>query len=320
MDALESEILRIIDDAPKKVGGESYTKRGGNGNNSAHMLANIDVPTQLMTTVGTGTDWMLPELQGLGINTDTIFRVESAGPISTIVEDPKITKIFIAPNLKAKMNFEGVKIPEDAFSDVKIVFFTPIADKYAKVLNLVQDKNIITALTIETQKIQQIEQLKQICTAPVDIVFANLNDAAMILGLSTIENNEKSIEKRLTEVDATYKHYSGVRVYTLGKFGAWICIDNNFPLNIPVIPTKVVNRTGAGDTFAAGFIAYLFNNIESKDAFIALSSENELELLKNCALYARAAASLKVASGDAPRKAEIDAHFEQHQKILRKIE
>jgi sugar/nucleoside kinase (ribokinase family) len=311
---LEREILKIIDETPKKIGGDLYNKRGGNGNNSATLLAKLKIPVALMTTIGKGTSWMFDELKALGIQTDYVYQVESPGPISTIIEDPKITKILIAPALKEKMNFESITIPNSAFDNAKIVFFTPIADKYTKVLEQVSQLNSITAITVETQKIQNKLQLSKCCSIKSHLLFANLNDGAFILGKEINDHSEQAILARLTDVDREFAPYSEVRIFTLGKYGAWICIDKLAPINIPVIPTEVRNRTGAGDTFAAGFIAFLFDQVKTAQDYAALNPEKKIGLLSDCAKYATAAASLKVSSGEAPDRKKLDEYFTKKYK------
>ncbi len=268
---LETAILKIIDDSAKKISGNAEVKRGGNGNNSTELLAKLQIPLQLMTTVGQGVDWMFPELQGLGINTSTVYQVPYPTPISTIIQDPQITKIFVAPNLKAKMNFETIEINDSAFDGARIIFFTPIADKYTKVLQQVQNRPIISAFTLELQKIQNLDQLKGVVPYPADLVFANLNDAAQICGLDVSQTEEELLDERLTQVEEIMKNYAHIRVYTLGKYGSWICIDSHSSVNIPVFKVEVMNRTGAGDTFAAGFIAYMFEHILNVEDFEQLT-------------------------------------------------
>jgi sugar/nucleoside kinase (ribokinase family) len=307
--SLEKVILKIIDNSPKKIGSESYTKRGGNGNNSTTMLHRLEIPTQLMTTIGQGANWLKDDLKSMGIDTSTVYQVESLPPISTIIEDPNITKIFIAPNLKKNMNFDKVNISDDAFQSSKIVFFTPIADKYVKVLKQVENLNLITAITIETQKIQTYDQLEAICQVKSNILFANLNDAAQILSIETNIKDESVLLERLSKVDKIFHKYADIRIFTLGKYGSWICLENEPAINIPVIPIKVINRTGAGDTFAAGFIAYLFKHIKDQKEFINLPSDKKKDLLTLCVKYATAAATLKVSTGNAPSQQDVDELF-----------
>jgi sugar/nucleoside kinase (ribokinase family) len=312
---LSKIITKVIDDCDKKIPGEAYVKRGGNGNNSAELLAKLQIPTQLMTTVGLGVDWMYSDLQKLGIGTETVFRVNYPTPISTIIEDPVITKIFIAPNLKAKMNFEEVHIENKQFDNTFIVFFTPMADKYVSVFNQIQTLPVLSAFTLELQKIDRLELLTQYIQHRSDFMFMNLNDAAKVAGFDTTMNDEKSIQQRLLDTDKIMIKFAAVRIYTLGKYGSWICDEDSPMQNIPIFSVVVKNRTGAGDTFAAGFLAALWSNLNAADEFRKLSKELRKKILKQCAIYASGAAALKISTGMAPTKDEINTFLNRNNII-----
>jgi len=305
MKTLRSFILKVFDESPKKINGDMYTKRGGNGNNSAEGMIKLNIPVKLMTTVGEGVNWMFDELERLKVNPELIFHQKAPTPISTIIEDPNITKIFVAPNAKEKMNFNHVKFSKVMFEDSCIIFFTPMADKYTKVLEFINGMDIIKAFTLELQKITSFDQFKAVVTRKTDIMFANLNDAAMVVrGLNTLLDDP--LDQRLKSVDAEFKSYSRIRVYTLGKYGSWICIgDDGKYEHTDVFNVNVVNRTGAGDTYAAGFLAYLYNHLRDSAQFIQMTDDELLKILKEASIFGSKAAAIKISTGSAPSYEEI---------------
>jgi sugar/nucleoside kinase (ribokinase family) len=305
-ESLRAFLFDHIDDLSKKVNGDMYVKRGGNGNNSAEALSKLNVPVRLMTTVGLGVEWMYDELKNLNIETDLVFKVEYPTPISTIIEDPNITKILVAPNAKEHMNFADVQFDPKMFAGSTIIFFTPMADKYTKVLEFIENMPLIKAFTLELQKITTTSQFESIITKKMDIMFANLNDAAKVIrGMDSDLTDE--IESRLKSVDCYFARFSRVRVYTLGKFGSWICIgDNGKRIHISSLNVKVVNRTGAGDTFAAGFLAMLFNEVQDPAKFDKMDDDSLLPILKTAGEFGTKASALKISSGNAPTFDEVN--------------
>ena len=303
--ALRTFILKAIDESPKKINGEMYTKRGGNGNNSAEGMIKLNILVKLMTTVGEGVNWMFEELEQLNINPELIFHQKAPTPISTIIEDPNITKILVAPNAKEKMNFNHVKFSKSMFEGSSIIFFTPMADKYTKVLEFINGMNLIKSFTLELQKITTFDQFKAVVTRKMDIMFANLNDATMVVrGLDA--NLNDALEVRLRDIDNHFKEYSRVRVYTLGKYGSWICIgDDGLYEHTEVFNVNVVNRTGAGDTYAAGFLAYLYNTLQDPSQFIGMEDRKLMKILKDASVFGSKAAAIKVSTGSAPTYQEI---------------
>ncbi|HMF30020.1 MAG TPA: PfkB family carbohydrate kinase [Candidatus Lokiarchaeia archaeon] len=306
--ALQTAINTVIAETPKKIPGESFAVRGGNGNNSAELLAKFGLPVQLLTVVGRGVEWMRPQLEDLGIDPTTVFEKDAPTPISTIVEDPKFTKIFVAPNLKAEMNFDGVELPSNLFEDADLFFATPMDFKYADLLRQAVESGsgTIAAFTLETQKIPDLPALDACVTVTADLMFANLDDCALIAGAPIQSDGEwESVE----QIDNQFAKYATTRVYTWGKRGAYICSRNQIRAHVPSYEVTVVNRTGAGDTFAAGFVAKLDELLLQRQDPRDLPPE-DLELFwKQCAEYGAAAAAFRISHDYAPAKKELEKYF-----------
>ncbi len=307
---IREHIKRVFLDTPKKIPGRSYMKRGGNGNNSATLLASIGAPVRLITAIGDNAGWLKSDLMSLGIETDTVFELPFPTPTSTIIVDPEITKIIVAPNLKEKMNFKTVPITSNLFEEIKIAFITPMDFKYAEILDRIQALPVITAFTLETQKITTLDQLTECVRLANDLMFANLDDAALIAGISP---DNPDYDNYLSDVDAKFTEYAHVRVYTWGRRGSFIC-SSKFPtIRIPIIEVTVKDRTGAGDTYAAGFLAEFFREVEGKNQYSSLAPEMLGELSMRCAKYATYAAALKISSGEAPGKDDLEQFIKQYQ-------
>lgn len=323
---LRGIVMKSIGRTAKKYGGESYIKRGGNGNNSATILAKINVPTGLCTVVGRGSDWMIPEVKALGIDTSTIFKKDAPTPISTIIEDPETTKIFVAPNFKKDMNFRGIKLPDNLYRNSLIVFFTPMDKKYKHLLEVANLSGKLTAFTLELQKIDNFPDLKECVGVKSEFLFCNLNDALKVceseIGEKIPRMEEYKVkhegedakieadyqEMKVEKVDAVLREFANIRIYTMGKYGAWLRFGPKKEprmLHQKIIDLPVINRTGAGDTFAAGFIGKLFEKIGSEQSYKEMSDGEKEWMFKVCLLYATAASALKVSTGDAPKKSDI---------------
>ncbi|MHA1274200.1 MAG: carbohydrate kinase family protein [Promethearchaeota archaeon] len=293
---LEKIVKDGFSDTPKKIVGYCFFKRGGNGNNSAEFLANLDVPTKLMSVIGRGSEWMIPELQELGIDTSAIYQIDEITPVSTIIKSTFTTKIHLAPNLKNKMNFESVEIDENIFNDVKLAFSTPIAEKFIKIFEKTYALNFITAFNIETQKIQTLEQLDNLIKYRYDLFFLNLKDAHYIL--------KEKLD--VNKVDNFFNKYAKIRIYTAGKDGSHIITDN-FQLYFPGVEvSEVIDRTGAGDCYAAGFLSILFDKISSKkelENLLKKENSNKLkQILHECGLYGTYSALYKITKQQPPTK------------------
>jgi len=284
---------------PKKIVGHCFFKRGGNGNNTSEYLARLGVPTKLMSVIGRGSDWMYSELKDLGINTDAIFQIDEITPVSTIIKSNFTTKIHLAPNLKNKMNFEGIEIKDELFDNAKIIFSTPLAEKFIKIFEKGSKLGLITAFNVETQKITSIEQMSNLIKERYDFFFMNLKDAYFIL------DNTLSVE----EIDEKFKIYAKIRIYTEGNKGSHIKTDS-FSLFFPGTDVNVIDRTGAGDCYAAGFLTKLYQLINDKKQLNSLlenTNINDLKaILNECIEFATYTAIYKISKLEAPSREKME--------------
>ncbi|MFX1409164.1 MAG: carbohydrate kinase family protein [Promethearchaeota archaeon] len=298
---LERVIKSGFSETPKKIIGHCCFKRGGNGNNSSEFLARLGVPTKLISIIGKGSEWMYKELKAIGINCDAVFQIDEITPVSTIIKSSFTTKIHLAPNLKNKMSFEGIIIDDITFENAKIIFSTPIAKKFIELYERASQFDLITAFNIETQKIQTLQQLTQLIKQRYDLFFLNLKDAFIILN-----NNQLSV----VEVDEKFKPYAKIRVYTAGGQGSYIVTDY-FKLQFPGIKvSEIVDRTGAGDCYAAGFLTKLHEIFKDKaefNEFLKQENSDKLKLsLESCGNYATYSAIYKITKQQAPNRKELE--------------
>ncbi len=290
----------VIADLPKKIPGEAYIKRGGNGNNSTELFGKLGVPIKLVTVTGTGSEWMKAELEAIGVDTSCIFQVPKTQPISTIIEDPTTTKIFTAANFKKEMNFASIKLKKDDLADATVAFLTPMGAKFEPVLSMLQGMNagITIAITVEIQAIDKLETLKQVVKHKVDIMFVNKADALAIAGKKTLE-----------EADQVLARFARIRFITLGAEGSLIQSDFSAPVALPVFKVKVANRTGAGDAFAGGVLLKCHELAEQGGGLMVrlegADDEGRRTILKDLGAFGTAVAALKVSLARTPTRGEV---------------
>jgi len=204
------------------------------------------------------------------------------------------------------MEIDSTSINYDSFHEYKIAFSTPIAGKFIEILEKCQDLDLITAFTVERQKVQLYSDLMDIIRRKFDILFINLKDAQDILGES------QSIE----EIDNKYKNFASIRVYTAGREGSHLFTDN-FNFSFPALKLEgVLDRTGAGDCYAAGFLLKIHDLVENKqDLFEKLEKKNIEKLkslLKECVKFATFSASYKISKQVAPTLDELNKFIKEN--------
>ena len=119
-----------------------------------------------------------------------------------------------------------------------------------KALDTAYDKGMTIAMDMasynEVQKHQDL--LLRLLEDRLDIVFANEQEAQMLTGLENPEEALHYIAKRCQ-----------IAVVKVGAKGAFIQRGNEI-VTIPPMPANVIDTTGAGDLWAAGFLAGLVND------------------------------------------------------------
>lgn len=87
------------------------------------------------------------------------------------------------------------------------------------------------------------EAFRRLIADHTDLLFANEHEAMALYQTS-------DLDEALTRVTEDVP----LAAITVGPKGAWI-VSRNRRIHVPTQPTKVVDATGAGDLFAAGFLA-----------------------------------------------------------------
>ena len=98
------------------------------------------------------------------------------------------------------------------------------------------------------------EEMKKFILNDVNILLCNEAEILSLYELNSVQECTNTLGR---EVD--------IAVITMGEKGAKI-VDKNDVYEISAFPTSVVDTTGAGDFFAAGFLAGLSKNFSLKNA------------------------------------------------------
>ncbi len=218
---LAKVIRRAISKLPNKIKGNAVIKRGGEASNTAEILATLGAFFQLISVIGTDFTEALEELKSIAIDSDLIRILNKKTPISTIIKSNFTTKIFVASNLKRKIDFKGLKLTDTQIKKMKLTCFASISSQFKDIINRLQHYNVIISVNLEKQNLNSLEELDNTIEQRIDLLFTSYSDISRILGKNY----------QVKEIDDILKKYAKIRVITEGKNGSHIFterLDNIF--------------------------------------------------------------------------------------------
>ncbi|HEX4815850.1 MAG TPA: PfkB family carbohydrate kinase [Nonomuraea sp.] len=95
-------------------------------------------------------------------------------------------------------------------------------------------------------------------TAPAGLVIPNLDEALLLSGAATAEGAAVRLSERY-----------GTAVVKMGAAGALAAVDGAVVATVPAVSAEVVDSTGAGDAFAAGYLTAALRGAGEKAALEA---------------------------------------------------
>ncbi|MBR4391144.1 MAG: adenosine kinase [Bacteroidales bacterium] len=128
------------------------------------------------------------------------------------------------------------------FVEGYLVFNRPVVDR---ALAIAKEKGMTVALDMASYNVVEVNRdyMKDILRDYVDIVFANKDEAAAFAGFERPEDNLKELAS-----------LCDIAIVKVGAKGSLVQHGNE-TVTIGPIPAKVIDTTGAGDMWAAGFMA-----------------------------------------------------------------
>ena len=234
---------------------------GGGGTNTAATFANQGLKTAYCGMVGDDCfgDLTIKELEGLGIDTGFVLRAENK-PTNTSVflaspgKDRTILVYRGASDDLTKKDIPWLKIPacRQAGKIAKWFYLAPFSGKLAnltdELINFAKKNKIKVAFNPGYSQLKfPKETLKRILNK-IDVLILNKEEASSLTEIPY--RNEKEIFNKIDKMT------KGIAIMTKGGEGVSVS-DGKYLFRAMGLGLKLIDGTGAGDSFGAGFIAGL---------------------------------------------------------------
>lgn len=228
----------------RKQYARSYQRQvGGNAANTLVGLSRLDEETRILTRVGTDAEaeFIMESLRREGVSVDHIEKVEGASIVNHVLVDPGDRTIFKYQRFDTD---KPVPVNDETFKDVSIVYLEGVCGKTdIKVCEECRTRGIPVVIGAEDNDTNIAELFP----------YAHAVISSREFHGQYFHNDDYKIN-----LGKILEQGPEIAILTLGRKGA-IAKTKDGLLEIDSVPTDVIDPTGAGDAFAAGFIYGLQN-------------------------------------------------------------
>ncbi len=249
---------RPIDQFPEKgklaLFDELEIHTGGCANNTALALARLGISTGAMGKVGTDTfgDLVLQTLSDNGVDVAGMRRgaeVSTSFTFVAIASDGERTFYhYIGANgelCEADLNWELIKTAKILHIAGALVMPRFDGAPMANVLQEAKRLGITTSLDTAYDATGKWMETLEPCLQHVDIFIPSIVEAQQLTGLSECREIVEFLRNNY-DIDTV--------AIKMGEKGSYVSTPET-ELSVPAYPVNVVDGTGAGDAYCAGFLA-----------------------------------------------------------------
>ena len=232
---------------------------GGGGTNTAATFAKQGLRTAFCGAIGIDISGLeiVRELKHLRIDTRFVVKKKEKHTNQSIIisntgEDRTIMVYRGASDILNKKD-----IPWKKLKKTKWIYLAPLAgslcDMFEEIVNFAYENKIKIAVNPSSQQLALPEEKLKNIFKKIDILFLNQEEASALTKINF--EDEQNIFKKIDEI------CHGVSVMTRGEKGVVVSDGKHLYSALPNPDRKIVDTTGAGDSFASGFLSdYIRHN------------------------------------------------------------
>jgi len=271
-------------------------------------MAKLGLHVVAMGAIGTDIlgDFLISEMTKYNIDTSCIVRKKGVQTSATILPIRSNGERPALHVVGANGEFSIDDVNFDLISKARLLHVggTSLLPKLdgeptKEILKFAKEHDVITTFDLVAIRKPELLDIIEPCLPYIDYFMPNLDEASMISGLTNrseiikffLDRGTKVVILKMGEKGSIISYYSGSEVEEI---------------RIPIYKVKVIDTTGCGDAYDAGFICGLVNNFE----------------IRKCGMLGAAAGAL-VATGLGSDAGIIDLestiNFMEHSETLNSI-
>ncbi len=252
----------------------AYLMIGGNAANVCVGLSRMGFKTAIIAEIGEDefAQRIINALAEEGVSEAFLQKAHNKSSSFSVIINYKSERTIFAEAVEKEQNFSFENI------SAKWVYLTALSEKwegaYKKTLEFAKNNNIKLAFNPGTLQLDSGEEFIGEIIKNSEIVFLNKEEAAKICSL-TVTNEENFIRDLLLQIK---NKGAKIVVITDGINGSFLIDDQNDIFFHKPTEVNVVERTGAGDAFASGFLSAVLSGKNYQTA-MKWGSENAASVI-----------------------------------------
>jgi len=252
----------------------AYLMTGGNAANVSVGLSRMGFKTAIIAEIGEDefAQKIMNSLAGEGVSEAFLQKTHNKSSSFSVIINYKSERTIFAEAVEKEQNFSFENI------SAKWVYLTALSEKweeaYKKTLEFTKNNNVKLAFNPGTLQLDRGLELTEEIIKKSEIVFLNKEEAAKICNV-VVANEENSTRGLLLQIK---NKGAKTAVVTDGTKGSFLIDDQNNIFFQKAPEANVVERTGAGDAFASGFLSAVLSGKNYQTA-MKWGSENAASVI-----------------------------------------
>ena len=252
----------------------AYLMTGGNAANVSVGLSRMGFKTAIIAEIGEDefAQKIMNSLAGEGVSEAFLQKTHNKSSSFSVIINYKSERTIFAEAVEKEQNFSFENI------SAKWVYLTALSEKwegaYKNTLEFTKNNNVKLAFNPGTLQLDRGLELTEEIIKNSEIVFLNKEEAAKICNV-VVANEENSTRGLLLQIK---NKGAKTAVVTDGTKGSFLIDDQNNIFFQKAPEANVVERTGAGDAFASGFLSAVLSGKNYQTA-MKWGSENAASVI-----------------------------------------
>lgn len=243
----------------KIEGGRVYFRSGGGGTNAAVTFANQRLKVAYCGMLGKDLAglFVLEDLKKYKVDTKFILQTKKRPTNCSIIFTGKEGRVVLV--YRGASRFLKIKDISLERLNAKWFYLAPLSGflrkDFLEIIDFAKEKGIKVAMNPSKYQLE-IPQIKDVLKK-VNILILNQEEASFLARIPF--QKEREVFQKIDE------WVKGIVIITKGNNGVLVS-DGKFLYQAPVLKTKIIDETGAGDAFGSGFVAEYIKSGDIKKA------------------------------------------------------